>query len=301
MSKYRAFIIGMGNIGYKYDQNNKYVQTHFKSIIRNKKIKLDGVADKNKKNLKKINNIHPHIKTFTTFEKPIKKLKPQIIVISTPTKTHFQIALKLIKLKFVKCLIIEKPCGENLSQLNKIVNLCRKNKKFLFINYYRLYLAPFLKLANKLKNKKKIFCKVKYNRGFMNNASHVIAFLSLFIKDEYKIKITKKNKLFKNEIQPSLKIDSKNVNIYFENYPSNNISILQCNIITKEYKLKSNMEFNVMFNKDKIIIHEEKNYQAKVLQKIITIMKQKNYEKFVNNYIFTSKLLDKVSNIYKKS
>ena len=44
MSKYRAFIIGMGNIGYKYDQNNKYVQV--KRSIDDKKKFDEKQADR---------------------------------------------------------------------------------------------------------------------------------------------------------------------------------------------------------------------------------------------------------------
>lgn len=53
MKKIRTLLIGLGNIGFGYDENSNYIQTHYKAITNNKNFKLIGVIDKNKKKVKK--------------------------------------------------------------------------------------------------------------------------------------------------------------------------------------------------------------------------------------------------------
>tara|TARA_B100000795_G_scaffold246893_1_gene212847 strand:- start:240 stop:1169 length:930 start_codon:yes stop_codon:yes gene_type:complete len=199
MQKIKSFIIGLGNIGIGYDKTikNKYFYTHAKSITYSKIFDLVGGSDISKKKrdifLKKYKK-----PVFHSIDLPLLKTKPSLVVLSTPTNTHFQCIKKIVKHKCVKFLICEKPLSTNINEAEKIVKICKKNNIKLFVNYFRISEPSTQKLKKIfINNKNEVFGKVYYSRGFFNNASH---FLNLFeyIFGEFKNGyLTKRLKIFR--------------------------------------------------------------------------------------------------------
>ena len=94
---------------------------------------LHSVCDLNKSNLKKAKKNYPNIQLYTDLIKALKLNKYDLVVVSTPTPTHYKIA------KFILSnntnVLVEKPLCFTLKEqinLNKIAKL--KNKK-IFVDY----------------------------------------------------------------------------------------------------------------------------------------------------------------------
>ena len=188
-----TLLVGLGNIGLNYDYTNKNITTHAKALSLSKNIKFSFAIDKNHKQRKKFENKY-QIKTYSKLPSLEKLDLINFVVISVNTENHLNVVKKIIKLKNLKIILIEKPCGKNLKEYLEIKNLCKKNKIKLLINYHRIYDKNFLKI-------KKIFQRLNnfkgiayYSKGLSNNASHILSLLVFSEMMPLNFKIIKKKK-----------------------------------------------------------------------------------------------------------
>ena len=107
--KYNALIIGFGFWGpilARNFQSNLYFNVH-------------SICDSNLINLNKAKNLYPNSIFYKSYKKALDNHKTDIVIISTPTKTHYEITkMALSKKKHVMC---EKPLCLNNEDLNKII------------------------------------------------------------------------------------------------------------------------------------------------------------------------------------
>ena len=116
-----AAIIGFGDIGYYLSKDKKRKQTwsHFEAYELIDKIELRAIVEINQKKIDFIKKNYPQIFVFQNIEKLINSnLNIDIISICTPTKTHFKILNKSLKLK-PKIIICEKPICSSVNEAKK--------------------------------------------------------------------------------------------------------------------------------------------------------------------------------------
>ena len=181
----KVLLVGVGQIGLKYDFKSNYNLTHFNSFYKNSKFKIIGVCDID---LKKKNFFDKkNISFFLNYQEAIKKLNPTVVVISTPTSTHFKILINILKYNSVKLILCEKPFGLNIKQAKKIKFLDKFNK--IYINYMRSTDDVFYsKVIKKVRNDSNLFIKIFYKGSLLNNASHYIQLLNQYFGECKKIK-----------------------------------------------------------------------------------------------------------------
>ena len=138
--KKKIALIGLGNIGmmYDYDKNSSYTLTYATALQRSKKLDFIGAVDISKKK-RELFEKKFKIKSFSTPKKLFEKIKPDIVVISTPTNKHLDIIKELIKLKKNLVFICEKPLTKNFNTIMKLESLVKKNKNKVYTNYMRLF------------------------------------------------------------------------------------------------------------------------------------------------------------------
>ena len=92
--------------------------------------------------IKKIDFIkknYPQIFVFQNIEKLINSnLNIDIISICTPTKTHFKILNKSLKLK-PKIIICEKPICSSVNEAKKIIRIFKQKKIKVVVNHQRRF------------------------------------------------------------------------------------------------------------------------------------------------------------------
>lgn len=181
---YNALIIGAGSIGAlkpdNYDSpEGKDILTHAHAYYANKKIYLVGIVDKN---IDKALDAGKKWNTFgfdsitaayegTKYNTPI-----HIISICTPDETHLSVLEKIIPFQ-PKVVIMEKPVGRNISECRKIINLCKKHKIALMVDYIRRYEMSVNIIREDIIKKEagEIYsCVVYYDRGLIRDGSHAI-------------------------------------------------------------------------------------------------------------------------------
>ena len=126
MQKIKVSLIGYGYWGSKLARN--FQNSNFFNLI--------SIIDNSKQNLSKAKKDFPLAITHENY-KDISKIKNvSLVVVSTPTKTHYKITEFV--LKNGNHVLGEKPVSLSIKDVNKLEILAKKNKKFLFVDY------PFL-------------------------------------------------------------------------------------------------------------------------------------------------------------
>tara|TARA_B110000483_G_C18187912_1_gene539687 strand:+ start:1926 stop:2888 length:963 start_codon:yes stop_codon:yes gene_type:complete len=201
--KYSVLIIGLGQIGLKYDLNSKSknILTHSKAVTKHPSFNLIGAVDldNNNRNFFKKNYNLP---AFTTVKESLLVLKPDVITVAVSTKNHFKIIKEILKFSKTKTILVEKPFCDSYQKSLLISKMCKLNKVDIFVNYGRHCLPGVNKIKLMIK-KKTINIPMKgnvwFSRGYFNNGSHFIELLQHLlgpIKNIYKIQNKKiqKNK-----------------------------------------------------------------------------------------------------------
>ena len=308
--KIKSLVVGLGNIGFNYDLGKKKeILSHCKALSHNMNYELIGGIDKNLNQLKKFKQIYKK-PCFTSLDKALLKLKPELIVIACNTEHHFEVFKKIKKCKSLKYVLLEKPGTFDYKKLKKIFSFFEKQNVKVYVNYFRIYDNYYLNIAKKIKQNKKLEIFVFYNRGIFNNCGHFISFFNLFIKNFKKLKIFKIYKKTKFDFEADFQLEYLNAKI---NFFKNNIkekSDIKIIINSEKGNWTSTKSFNeFVFSKTSkdSFLKKNKNYtnektllnnyisipQSIVYKKILKLNnKEKNFYK--NNSINTLKILNNI-------
>ena len=138
-------IIGYGYWGKKLArnfQNSSYFD--ILSIVDKKKINLIDA----RKNLS-------NVECYSNYKNAIQNDLLDLIVISTPTSTHYDIAK--FALENSKHILVEKPLSLSLKQVDKLNNIAKTKKRMIFVDY------PFL-FSGTINYIKKVISQNKFGK-----------------------------------------------------------------------------------------------------------------------------------------
>lgn len=181
----KTVIIGLGNIAQKYEDMPEVLgrikyPTHVSAIQKNKGFRLFAGCDIIKENqdsfLKKVSTDVRVYKEYTTM---IKKEKPDMVVVATPTNTHYTICHDAIAMG-VRNILCEKPISYSFEEARRLLAFVKKKKAKIAFNYFRNYDSNYRKLCSFIREGKygKIcFIRAQYSKGIFNTSTHLLAFL----------------------------------------------------------------------------------------------------------------------------
>ena len=142
MKKFEVSIIGYGYWGPKLARN--FQNSNF--------FNLNSISDISKKNLAKAKRDFPLAKIGTDYKYTLNKSNISLVVISTPTKTHFKIAKYALEKKIN--VLVEKPLSLSIKEVKILENLAKKNKVLLFVDYPFLFSGSIKYIKKLIKNNK---------------------------------------------------------------------------------------------------------------------------------------------------
>ena len=191
--------------------------------------KLTAICDINKNNLSNAKKNYPNAKIYKDFKEAINENNFQLIIIATPTSTHYSIA-KFILTKSIN-ILVEKPLCFTLKQHLNLNKIAKKNKVNIYIDYPFIFSGSVLYIRNVIEKNK--FGKLKSIESFREQAPvrndtnvlwdlsiHDISILTFILKNKKNkiINVIKNNKNKKNydKIFINLK-NSTNLSIFIKN------------------------------------------------------------------------------------
>jgi len=189
--KYNALIIGAGGQGALADapgsgNENKIISFGhaFKEHLGFKRVLL---YDKDFKKAEKAANIWgcQWIKLKQFDPCILRSELIDIVVITTPDSTHYEILKQLVDVKHYKLrlVICEKPICTDLQQAREIVELYKAKGIPLMVNYTRRFLPYYEDLKRRYEAGEfgeLIHYEALFNRGLLHTGSHLVDFLTWF-------------------------------------------------------------------------------------------------------------------------
>ena len=307
MNNYNSLIIGMGGIGFKYDNslNKSHKITHLSSQQAIKKIKTIYCFDKKKFKIKKKYKVSEITGNLETLKK-LKKNNINLVTISTPTISHLNVLSRVLTYLNPKIILLEKPGTKKSQDFLKLQKKCNQKQIALFCNYYRNFNQFYLNIQKYIeKDHNQII--INYSNDIYVNLPHFISFINFFSKGKYILKILNKSKQKNKNRNNEILINFKNFKIYLIH---NLNGVNEMMIENKKFSINTSENFNsyVLVKKkrssifkSKISIKESKiilnkhitNYQKIVYDKIFKNYKNKKYiDKLNDNCIETLKILN---------
>ena len=141
INKLKVCLVGYGYWGPKLARN--FQNSNF--------FDLTSVSDKSRSNLAKAKKDFPLINISTDFKKLITN-NIDLVVIATPTETHFKISKFSLEKK--KHILVEKPISLSSTDVIKLQKISRKNKKLIFVDYPFLFSGSINYIKKIIKDKK---------------------------------------------------------------------------------------------------------------------------------------------------
>ena len=137
---FRVALIGFGYWGPKLARN----------INNSNMFKINYIIDNSKKNLEKAKKNFPLSKLLNNHLN-LKKDDIDLVVISSPTKTHYKITKHFLNFSHV---LVEKPLSLNSKDIIELEKLAKKNNKLLFVDYPFLFSGSINFIKKIIKDKK---------------------------------------------------------------------------------------------------------------------------------------------------
>ena len=192
-------VIGLGNIAHGYDDNPNVKRrirypTHLSVLKKNRHFKLVGGADPSR-DARKAFARKAHVPVYSDYKTMLRASKPEMIVIATPTATHYSICMEVLRWG-VDILLCEKPVAYSARQGREMLVEAQTQRTVFAVNYFRSYDSGYVKLAKLLE--KGTWGRVKaidvnYAGGVFNTASHMIQLMTKFFGKAQSVFVIQKN------------------------------------------------------------------------------------------------------------
>jgi|TARA_B100001964_G_scaffold241193_1_gene312930 predicted dehydrogenase len=209
--KFNVLVVGFGYWGPILARN----------IQSNLHFNIYSICDSNLSNLNKAKNIYPNCIYFTSYKRALDNSNVDMVIISTPTNTHYKITqMALIKKKHVLC---EKPLSLNLREVNHLISLSKKNKRFLFVDYPFIYSesVSFIKniIVKKKLGKALIYESIREKAPYRKDTNVIwdLGIHDLSILQYLTNKNPTKFKVNTFKTKRKYKSDFANINLYYKN------------------------------------------------------------------------------------
>ena len=157
-------VIGAGHLG----------EFHIKLLKSSKLFNLIGFFDPNKSRVKEIIDKY----NINFFE--INKISSLVdaVIISTPTSSHYETAVKFLNNK--KHVFIEKPISSSIEQANKLIEIKKNNKLIGQVGHVERFNSAFLNIKNALNP---MFIESHRLSSYPSRGTDVSVVLDLMIHD----------------------------------------------------------------------------------------------------------------------
>ena len=271
---------------YKYSPRD-FITTHAQALNFHKGFNIIGGVD--------LSSSYRHLfeekfkkQTSNDYLEFIEKFSPDIIVISTPTESHYDIFHKINEIYNPKIYLIEKPLAYSIIEMKKMTQIFKDNTK-VAINYFRQYDPTFNKISNYIKSGKLGFpikIIINYNKGILNNGSHFINYISNFMGQFLSLDlINHKKSSLKYDFEPDLCIKYENGAAFMIAHEDERFSYLQMEIVGANGKIvfenfgdsiyqynitqdPNFSSFNILSNKPNIFKPQINKYQLYVYENV---------------------------------
>ncbi|MFA5340053.1 MAG: Gfo/Idh/MocA family oxidoreductase [Candidatus Omnitrophota bacterium] len=190
MPVFKAGVIGLGNIGFKFnlDTKRKNTWSHVSAYDKCSQAELAGAVDIDKKQRDQFGRYFGSVPVFENVSQLFKNLPVDIISICTPTASHYPVLREVISHP-VKAIFCEKPLASDIHQAREMVRMCKERGILLAVNHGRRWQSNYLCARQMILDKK--IGKVKavtalYPGRIFNIGSHILDAIRMLVPHDAK-------------------------------------------------------------------------------------------------------------------
>ena len=201
MDRENFLLYGAGNIAVQIDEgDNDTCRSLAKGILQHGK-KIIGYLDTNEDCVSHALKLYGG-QAFSHLDKDLMTSKVDYVVISTPDQYHYEHAIEMLD-NNISGLFIEKPMAMNSQEAYKIIEIAKRRKIRITVNYFRRFLPEFMNLKNQINKEflgSFLFGRGIYDKGLFHNGSHLIdLIIYLFGNVEVNYVFKKRKSTLKND------------------------------------------------------------------------------------------------------
>lgn len=237
-------IIGLGQIGMGYDfdlTDKSAIYTHARAITVHPAFRLVGAVD-----------VSPLVQArfeqrygapvFYQVEAALRQLKPDVVVIATSSESHAGILTKVINTCRPKLVLCEKPLAYELHEARAMVEMCERAGIDLFVNYIRRTDPGVVEIKRRL-DSGEITTPVKvnawYSKGILNNGSHFLNLLELWLGDIENSTIINPGRLWnKYDPEPDVEVQFNRGTVVFRSAWEESFSHYSIELLSQSGRLR---------------------------------------------------------------
>ncbi len=207
----QALVIGLGQIGMGYDLNEidqNIITSLARAFSLHSKFDLIGGIDSDSHRRNMFEKYFGKSAYFN-IDHLLKKYKPDVVAIATPTESHFSIFKELVSQYTPKVILCEKPLSYDINEAKKMVSIAIEKDILLFTNYMRRCNPSVIEFKNRItknefKNPIKGICW--YSKGLFHSGSHFLNLFQYWLGDVIDFKIINQGRLW-NSTDPEPDIE----------------------------------------------------------------------------------------------
>jgi predicted dehydrogenase len=242
--KHRALVIGLGQIGMGYDLKldpDFHCSTLARAFSMHPDFELTGGVD-SEFSRRKLFEAEYSRPSFSCIDIAIAETKPNIIVISVPTKSHFKVFLDVLKLSTPQVILCEKPLSYELNEAEEMIRIASDSGVILLTNYMRRCDPGVIQVRNRIVSKK-ITGPIKgvcwYSKGIFNNGSHFLNLLQYWMGEVQSFKVIKKGRVIAdNDPEPDVMVQFELGEVIFMAAQEENFSHYTVELIAQNGRLR---------------------------------------------------------------
>lgn len=186
---YKAAIIGLGNIAWKFDRNlandKNAPQTHAGAYQAHKNtIIVGGCSPKEQDRVSFAQQYR--VGVFENVDELLDQTNPDIVSVCSPSELHYQYTLQCLEAQ-IPMIWLEKPPACNLEDINRLIEKQEHSKSTILANFQRRYCHCYNRLKELYVNQtlgKTEFIHLNYSKGLLLNGSHIIDILFYILGDD---------------------------------------------------------------------------------------------------------------------
>ena len=237
---YSALIVGLGQIGMGYDLTlapDQFVYSHARALSLHPEFKLVGGVDPDRAKRRDFQKNYK-VPAFEQLEEALGQHQVDLVVIATPTRTHFHTMKLILENALPKAILCEKPLSFRHQESREMLSVCRTKKVSLFVNYMRRSEPGAIEVRCRIDNAE-IASPVKgvawYSKGFLHNGSHLFNLLQFWLGEVRDFAVIRVGRdLEEGDAEPDLQVEFEKGSVMFlavkeEQFSHNSIELIAAN------------------------------------------------------------------------
>jgi len=182
----RVLIVGLGRIGMGYDLSiagGRRVETHASAFSAHEAFELVGGVDPDASCRRLFERTYRQ-PSYGELEPALRSVSADVVVIAVPTAYHRPTIEAILKVSPPEAILCEKPLSFLLNDARIIVDLCKRVKTKLFVNYVRrcdpgINIVRVKITRGELRGP--VEGVVRYANGLLNSGSHFVNLMEYWL------------------------------------------------------------------------------------------------------------------------